>query len=909
VQFGAFLHSLKNLYFVKDSNKSNMDIYIFGELLATFRKQHHISQNDLAARLDVHRNTIGKWERGIGLPESKTIVLELAKQLRLNEQETRQLLEASLTAVSSYWNIPYQRNPFFTGREEILHHLHSVLLTEKTVTITQSHALSGLGGIGKTQMAIEYAYQHAPEYAAVFWIGADTYETLTASFISIAELLNLSEKQEQDQSKVVAAVLRWLNSHLEWLLIYDNVEDIEMVKRFLPNSRSGAILLTTRIHALGTLAQTIEVMQMSQQEGINFLSRRAKLLNSETSSTLLSAAESESVKTIVELMDGLPLALDQAGSYIEATKCSLSEYQRLFQSAGLRLLDERDAYADHPSSVARTFALAFAQLKKNNLAAADLLTVCAFLAPEAIPETFFIEGAVYLGPTFETLVADPLQFNAAIKVLLTYSLIQRNSTTQTLTVHRLVQVVLKEGISLREQKEWNLRALAAINTVFPEGKDVSSWYQCERLVVHVFQCVNYTESWEQASEEIATLLFKTGQYLIERGRYAEAELLLKRSVWTWEQLQGSEHILVVPSITMLGRVYYRQGKYKDADPLLRKALEIRERVQGMAHPDLAYLLNMQGNVYRDQARYEEAEAAYRRSIQIGKQKQGTEYIDLASPLNGLGNVYMSQERYEEAEAAYQQSIQIEEQEYGTEYIGLAHQLSNLARIYLEQGKYEETERLLKRALHIREQVLGKEHPLVAYPLNGLGDLYYDQGRYEDAESLLKDAMRIWEQASGEMYPNLAYPLCTLGSIYQKRGNYGEAERLYLRAVNIREQQLGKEHPDLVASLTMLGSVYCEQDRYEEAEPVLQRSLFLCHQYLSPLHPEFAETLYQLAHFYQVQQQTTQALTFYQQALTIYEQVLGLQHPKTNTTRITYIHFLRELGRVEEAVMVEAQVRV
>jgi transcriptional regulator with XRE-family HTH domain len=537
---------------------NNTDVYTFGELLATFRKQHHISQNDLAARLDVHRNTIGKWERGIGLPESKAIVLEVAKQLRLNDQETRQLLEASLTAVSSYWLMPYQRNPFFTGREEILQHLHSVLLAEKTVTITQSHALSGLGGIGKTQMAIEYAYQHASEYTAVFWIGADTYETLTASFISIAELLNLSEKQEQDQSKVVAAVLRWLNSHLEWLLIYDNVEDIEMVKRFLPNSRNGAILFTTRIHALGTLAHTIEVTQMSQDEGIHFLSRRAKLLHSYASPAALSPTDTDIARTMVELMDGLPLALDQAGSYIEATRCSLSDYRELFQSARFRLLNERDAYADHPLSVARTFALAFEQLKKNSPMAADLLTVCALLAPDAIPETFFIVGGKYLGPMFETLAADPLQFNSAIKALLTYSLIQRNATTQTLTVHRLVQVVLKEGISLQEQQKWNLRVLAAINTIFPEGKDVSLWYQCERLVVHVFQCVNYAEAWEQASEEIATLLFKTGRYLIERGRYTEAEILLKRSVWTWEQLQGSEHISVALSITMLGRAYYRQ---------------------------------------------------------------------------------------------------------------------------------------------------------------------------------------------------------------------------------------------------------------------------------------------------------------------------------------------------------------
>src|SRR5450432_1175774 len=174
----------------------------FGDLLKAYRKQKKISQQELASRLDVHRNTIGGWERGDFLPESKTMVLELAKQLHLNDNETRRLLEASLTAITPYWNVPYQRNPFFTGREELLHTLHEQLRAKQAVALCQSYALSGLGGIGKTQIAVEYTYRYHPEYAAIIWVEAETYETMLSSFVSVANLLNLIAKQEKDQNQI-----------------------------------------------------------------------------------------------------------------------------------------------------------------------------------------------------------------------------------------------------------------------------------------------------------------------------------------------------------------------------------------------------------------------------------------------------------------------------------------------------------------------------------------------------------------------------------------------------------------------------------------------------------------------------------------------------------------------------------
>jgi len=143
------------------------DVRAFGELLRSLRLQKNLNQHQLAAKLGVHRNTISKWERSICLPESKTIVLELARQLRLDSHDTQRLLEASLTAFLPYWLMPFSRNPFFTGREKLLHYLHEVLGREQTSNLSQCYALSGLGGIGKTQVAIEYAYRHAYDYAAI----------------------------------------------------------------------------------------------------------------------------------------------------------------------------------------------------------------------------------------------------------------------------------------------------------------------------------------------------------------------------------------------------------------------------------------------------------------------------------------------------------------------------------------------------------------------------------------------------------------------------------------------------------------------------------------------------------------------------------------------------------------------
>ncbi len=184
---------------------------------------------------------------------------------------------------SQIWNVPHRRNPFFSGRETLLTHLYDLLHKNKAAALTQTQTISGLGGIGKTQIAIEYAYRYRDEYHSVFWVRATSLELLVSDFVAVATLLELPVKDEQDQNVVVAAVKQWLEHHEKWLLILDNVDDLIQISDFFPTGGSGHILITTRNQASGSIAHNIEVEKMDKQEGTLLLLRRSKVLIPEAS--------------------------------------------------------------------------------------------------------------------------------------------------------------------------------------------------------------------------------------------------------------------------------------------------------------------------------------------------------------------------------------------------------------------------------------------------------------------------------------------------------------------------------------------------------------------------------------------------------------------------------------------------
>jgi tetratricopeptide (TPR) repeat protein len=706
--------------------------------------------------------------------------------------------------VQTLWMVPYPRNPQFTGREDVLQQLESVLLKDSMAALTQPQAIRGLGGIGKTQTAVEYAYRHRNDYDAVFWVRAELQEELMAGFGEIAKVLQLPQQDEQNQSLIIAAVKEWLKTHERWLLIVDNADDLTVAREFLPSSAQGHVLLTTRAAATGQIAQAVELKKMSHHDGALFLLRRAKRIADQGEWETATEADQRVALEIAQAMDGLPLALDQAGAFVEEMRLSLTEYLNLYRQEGAKLLAERGELAtdDHPS-VTVTFRLAYAKVQERSPAAADLLRVCAFLAPDDIPEEIFTAGASVLAEPLKTEAANASDFREVVKEARRFSLIERNSSTQTLNIHRLVQEVLRDEIESETRQDWLEQAIKAVNQVFPDP-EFNHWSLCDRLLSHVIVLATFENLDSSELIEIGRLFNQAGIYLQARGLYLLAETFLARSLEITENQSGADPHNVAASLSNLAGLYTTQGRYSEAEPLHKRSLEIDERCYGTDHPEVATDLNNLAELYMNQGRYTEAETLYVKSLKIREQKLGVDHLNVATILNNLAELYRIRGRYTEAETLHMRSLEIKERKLGIDHPDVAISLNNLAILYKFQGRYSEVESSFLRSLEICEHQLGADHPNVATSLNNLAEFYRSRDRYSEAEPLYVRSLEIWERQLGKEHPNVATSLNNLALLYERQGCYSEAEPLYtkgLRILSQLSQQSGLNHPNLEANLT------------------------------------------------------------------------------------------------------------
>lgn len=807
------------------------------------------------------------------------------------------------------WNVPYKQNQYFTGREDTLRQLHRALRDVDAVGLTHAQGISGLGGIGKTQTAVEFAYRYGMEYEAVFWVRADSITALISSFIEIARLLQLPERQEQDQRIIVDAVLRWLRLYARWLLIFDNMDDLALAEPFLPTAGQGHIIFTTRARAFGNFAQRLEIFQMEPETGALLLLRRASLIPLQAMLSRAAREDRDLACDISRVLDGLPLALDQAGAYVKEAPSTLAQYLGLYQQRREDFLKIRGTDSqDYPASVATTWSLSFEKVTQANPAATDLLTLCAFLAPDAIPENIFTAGAPYLGDLLAPVAANKNQFNLACGVALRYSLIARAGDAETLTMHRLVQTVLRENTPVKKQdswrlmpaafskhktittrQEWKQRAVLAVNAASPKVQDVEEWPACEVWVPHALVCADWIEQEKFSHQESTDLLNQAGSYLDARARYTEAETVYRNDLAIYEQQFEPTHPYIAQALNNLAALYQHQGKYTAAEPLLKRALAIIEQHLGSQHPSSKTKLNNLSKVYDNQKKAREGNTEFRRSLITREQ-------DLETALNNLAANYHSLGKHAEAEALYQRAQAIHQQHSRGESSEEAQTLSNLGTLYVEQRKYREAEQLLRRALAIQQRQLRTMHPVTAEILNNLGELYAFQGNTKEAEPLLKQALEMREKMLGTSHPDTAISFDNLAVLYYEQGKYQEAEPLWKQALAVWEQHA---HPEAAKGLNNLASLYKAQKRYEEAEPMLERAVAVCERLLGANHPDMAAPLSNLALLYMELGKYKEGEPLLKRALAIREKALGANHPSTLITRKNLETFYRNWNFIEQ----------
>ncbi len=675
------------------------------------------------------------------------------------------------------WNVPYHRNPLFIGREEILQQLQRHLTPGTVAALIQPLAISGLGGIGKTQTAVEFAYRVRPDYQAVFWLQADSQEILALECAKLAEPLRLSAPNEQNHLDYVEEVKRWLRGHTKWLLILENVEDLQMMQEFLPAGHLGCVLLTTRAQVVGPLMQKYELQKMSEQEGVLFLMPRTEILRREQRLDQVSEDHYQLAKQIWQLVDGLPLALDQAGAYILETGCGFSTYCKLYQQQRAVLLRERGKlFIGHPESVTTTFLLCFEKIKQMNPAAVDILRMCAILHAESVSEELFTEGIAYYDPGLASVTSNLDAWNKALSILRAYSLVSRDSDKNTLTVHRLVQEVIKDGLSEQEQSILATCIVQALNHVFPYHEAVNWWMLGRQyisqvlagveLIVHLSAYVLllwrpdeekplYPMKLRMESPESAQLLAKAGEYLFFTSPRASpnyrlrANNLLVIAHYIQEKVLEPDHPDFAHTRLILARYYNGTYAWGTSEDIIKQALTIYEKALGPDHPETASALNLLARFQMDNDENTEAEKNFEQALAIREKALGPDHPLTANTLNDMGRFYEDHRGdYKRAETLYRRALQIDEKTRGVDDPVTAIVLNNLGLVLKKQGKYEEAEPFYQQALHIREQWYDADHLMVEQALNNLAKLYIAQQKYEQARPLLLCAYQNYKKNYG-----------------------------------------------------------------------------------------------------------------------------------------------------------------
>jgi len=795
------------------------------------------------------------------------------------------------------FTVPYPRNGFFTGRDAILTQLHDNLGQTGTAARSQAQAIHGLGGVGKTQTAVEYAYRYFQQpsgYDWVLWVNASSL-TLAGSFGAIATDLALPNHRENKLDENIAAVKCWLATHERWLLIFDNVDDPDTVQPFLPNAPHGQMLITSRLPRLERLGvgRAIPLDTLDPEEAQEFLQRR-------TQRDSLDPAEQQALEALAQELGYLPLALEQAAAYIQTKQVSFAAYLSAYQQRRLQVLEkEQPQVGNYPASVATTWQINFEAVQVSSPAAADVLRLSAFLAPDNIPYEILGLGKDHLGEALGTALAqvaeDELVISELLAELTRYSLI-RLETDNRYSIHRLVQEVLRDRLTSAQRQQWLDRTVNALNEIFPSPK-FENWGWCARLVEQVEAIVP-----QPATEtlELALLLNQTGYFLHQQGRYGEAEPLYLQALVIKRSHFGEAHPDTAASLNNLAGLYLAQGRYEEAEPLFQQALEICRAQLGEAHPDTASNLNNLATLYDSQGRYGEAEPLYLQSLQLRRSQLGEAHPYTAISLNNLAGLYQSHGRYGEAEPLYLQALQIRRSQLGEAHPDTAQSLNNLAGLYEAQGRYGEAEPLYLRALETYRSQLGEAHPNTASSLNNLAELYRTQGRYGEAEPLYLQALETYRSQLGEAHPSTAMNLNNLAELYRTQGHYREAEPLYLKTLGIRRLQLGEAHPDTAQSLNNLASLYQSQERYGESEPLYQQALEIHRSQLGEAHPYTAGSLNNLASLYQSQGRYGEAEPLLQQALEICRSQLGKSHPDTAISLNNLAGLYYAQGRYKEA---------
>ncbi|KAJ6143763.1 hypothetical protein N7471_003216 [Penicillium samsonianum] len=822
---------------------------------------------------------------------------------------------------NSYRRIPFPRNEDIVDRTDIVTKLDALFQSPKS----HSAALWGLGGSGKTQVALEFAWRQSEDKkgaCSVFWVHADTQATFAQDYKDIAGKLGLPD--DLDGEKLLTAVRDCIESQPRWLLVLDNADDLAVfgvrpaggsagespsLYTYVPQGASGTLLWTSRDKRIvGTLVgaqRGIQVGRMTTDESICLL---GKLKNGEGE---VSSGEESDARKLLEELQWLPLAISQASAYMMRTSMPIPQYlsRLLAGQERWRVLKaehfDRHRRPDVPNSVLETWSISVERIRQDDEMAYRILHVIAYVNSQNIP--IEIMAAVH---TLGNERQEPRSCESQDRVMEAITRLREFSFlgireveggVQQYEMHKLVQEATRYGLSVRSVEDatyFSNTALQIVTRLFPTPQP-ETWRECEKYVTHAVEVGKWAEVCER-SREVSDLLTQVSHYYFDCGRWMDKQLVDERAYELRQQVFGDKDPDTIGSLENLALTYHAQGWYSEAELLQVKALELWQEVLGDKHPYTIRALANLAVSYHAQGRYSEAEPLQVKALELRQEVLGDKHPDTMYSLASLAATYHAQGRYREAEPLQVKALELRQEVLGDKHPDTIWNLANLAVSYHAQGRYSEAEPLQVTALELRQEVLGDKHPDTIWNLANLAVTYHAQGRYSEAEPLQVKALELRQEVLGDKHPHTIWNLANLAVSYHAQGRYSEAEPLQVKALELQQEVLGDKHPHTIRSLAHLAVTYHEQGRYSEAEPLQVKALELRQEVLGDKHPETMYSLANLAVTYHKQGRYSEAEPLQVKALELRQEVLGDKHPETMYSLASLAATYHAQGRYREA---------
>lgn len=738
------------------------------------------------------------------------------------------------------WNVPYRSNRHFCGRVELLELLDQGLDRRPGV---RAQALIGLGGVGKTQLAVEYAYRHVDRFDVVWWVRAEDPLSLKADFAALAPALGLgSEKAELDDRATVAR--EWLEHHAGWLLVLDNADDSATVADIVPRGGGGEVLITSQGQDWHDIAEVIVVDVLSPEAAETFLCRRS------------GRAEGEAARELARELGRLPLALEQAGAVVARTPAlTLGRYLELYRDRA-RELSGRGAPPAHRNPVASTWDLALQRVAKASPAATDLLRVMAFLHADDIPVSILgADEAVAHG--LATVANDRLALADATALLADYSLVRR-ADDDSVAVHRLVQAVVRDQLEGVEQRIWAATAMRLVAGSFPgDIDDARNWKAAGRLMTHAKEIASHIDRFcaehgstadvpDGVRRELVALLNHGVRFLVKSGQRVSAVALAAANVDRAELLgthdRGREKLRADAALAL---AYQQAGQTDAAIDLGCRVLKRRARRLG----------EMDLDTVRSRA---ELAVSYQWA-------RAPECLTVAINLA------------QQALAARETLLQPGDSD-------ILWSRSELSWSYFFVGRLDEALALREGVSTDRRSIVDDDHPAVLWDDANLAMSYESVGRLDEALALFEQVLDARSRVLGPDHPDTAWTMGRLGNAYRAVGRTDEAIRVGEVALKDSKRVLPQDHPDTVWAQSLLARSYRSAGRVDLAVPMCEEVFADRERLLGPNHLDTTTALDELACSYQAAGRLDGALTMTTQVLAVRERVLGSDHPDTVATR-------------------------